>query len=218
MQALAQVILKSVSGLSEDIYVNTFAFSDGATSFLTNAAATEIVTNLTSFYNTTHAPGLAPIAADISSNVSRTANDSTIKIYDFLDPSPRVPYGTSTFTLGAAASGAGLPSEVALCLSFQGAKISGQDQARRRGRVYIGPLGSTKTTSVSGDLRPNNALINELVGAGTFLSTVTFTSGLEWCVYSRTGNQFVPVTSGWVDDAFDTQRRRGKRATFRTTF
>jgi hypothetical protein len=31
-------------------------------------------------------------------------------------------------------------------------------------------------------------------------------------------NGYYPVTAGWVDNAFDTQRRRGKDPTARTLF
>jgi hypothetical protein len=43
-------------------------------------------------------------------------------------------------------------------------------------------------------------------------------TGYDWCVYSPTSNMLFPISQIWVDDAWDTQRRRGVKATTRTTY
>jgi hypothetical protein len=40
----------------------------------------------------------------------------------------------------------------------------------------------------------------------------------DWVVYSPTDDAYHEVANGWVDNAWDTQRRRGYKPTSRTTF
>jgi hypothetical protein len=40
---------------------------------------------------------------------------------------------------------------------------------------------------------------------------------VDWVVYSRVDNRSSPVTDWFVDNSWDTQRRRGPRATSRIT-
>ncbi|MCA1705407.1 MAG: hypothetical protein LC808_19980, partial [Actinobacteria bacterium] len=75
--------------------------------------------------------------------------------------------------------------------------------------VYIGPLGSNAGAITNGDLRPIVGLRNTLVGAATYLRDANNVEA-TWSAYSKlapldTG----AVIGGWIDDAFDTQRRRG---------
>jgi hypothetical protein len=109
-----------------------------------------------------------------------------------------------------------MPPEVAICLSYQAAKISGVPQARRRGRVFIGPL---NTSAMGTDGRPATAFINALVGAADALKDPAGAPDWDWSTWSS----FDPTVStvidnGWVDNEFDTQRRRGRKYTTRTTF
>jgi hypothetical protein len=41
---------------------------------------------------------------------------------------------------------------------------------------------------------------------------------VEWAIYSPTANLHKTITDIWVDDAWDTQRRRGLAPTTRDTF
>lgn len=40
----------------------------------------------------------------------------------------------------------------------------------------------------------------------------------QWRIWSPTNNNSVLIDNGWVDNAWDTQRRRGVEATARTIF
>jgi hypothetical protein len=43
--------------------------------------------------------------------------------------------------------------------------------------------------------------------------------GVPWCIRSTTPSEnFVPIVGGYIDNAFDTQRRRGPADTARLTF
>lgn len=90
-------------------------------------------------------------------------------------------------------------------------------QARRRGRIYLGPFGQTVlgTTAVTSD-RPLAAAVTAIANAATALATATAGAVVPWVIYSPTNGSGAVVTDGWVDNAFDTQRRRGVAATSRT--
>lgn len=67
--------------------------------------------------------------------------------------------------------------------------------------------------------RPSSGLITNLVANGQeLLNESDAAAGWTWMVHSSvTGDNFA-VVDGWVDDEFDTQRRRGRLPTLRTTF
>lgn len=140
----------------------------------------------------------------------------TIRFYDMADPEPRRPFFTETPSFTAVPSTSCLPTQVSLCLSYQGAAVSGTSQARRRGRTYFGPFADDQD---DGDGRPIAGLVTAMqtMGAG-FLSDSETSTNYQWVVYSRASAAPVPVTNGWVDDAWDIQRRRQLPATSRTIF
>lgn len=150
----------------------------------------------------------------------------TMKIYDLEDSQPRVPVYEESYT-PTAPTNQGFPGEVALCLSFQGEPASGVNQARRRGRVFLGPLAmaSANTSEVSGDTRPSTATITAIDSAYTALRTAWDGVGIGWdhVAFSQTLEEggtpvhlcATPVGEAWVDNAYDTQRKRGAKATLR---
>jgi hypothetical protein len=143
-------------------------------------------------------------------------SDHTWKLYDRADTPPRAPVATGTWSFAGAPAGDSLPKEVALCLSFQGAPLSGTPQSRRRGRIYMGPL---RTSALGTDGRPVAGLITQLKDAGdNLLAASEAAASWIWVVYSPTSGLETTITNGWVDNEFDTQRRRGRVPTSRTTF
>lgn len=145
----------------------------------------------------------------------KSADNLIIKWYDMADPEPRVPVRETTLTVTRTAT-ACLPPEVALVMSFQGVAISGTPQARRRGRIYI-PF--VNTSQMGADGRPNSIMVDRLSDAGGDLKTASTTAtDWTWQVYSPTSGGYIDVANGWVDNEFDTQRRRGRPATSRNTF
>lgn len=212
-----QVALKHTSGLAKDIASNTLYFdvSQGTEA----ADAEEIFDKLVAFYTALPTGGAQPLYTYFSTEMAQ--NGHLIKAYRLSDAEPRVPIAERSFNLPAAPNGDPLPGEVALCLSFQGARISGQPQARKRGRIYVGRL--DKDSSTAG--RPSAPLISDLAKAGdTLLEASKASLTWRWHVYSPTqdaagvGWVSSAVVDGWVDNAFDTQRRRGLAATSRTIF
>lgn len=138
------------------------------------------------------------------------------KWYNLADPKPRAPVREETWAFLAAPSGSPLPSECAIVLSFQAPKLSGVPQPRRRNRIYVGPI---ETGRVDGDGRINVGTTQTISDAAADLRTASqAATDWTWFVYSPTSGQGEPVTDGWVDNAWDTQRRRGVSSTIRTTW
>jgi hypothetical protein len=141
------------------------------------------------------------------------------KFYDTADPEPRAPKLTYDWVLATAPTGSALPTEVSLCCSFQGDPESGVPQARRRGRNYLPFLGGSVIDGVG---RPSSAVVSAAVAWGqNLLDFSGLGVGTTWVVHSTIGDPLataVVITNGWVDNEFDTQRRRGRDATARTTF
>jgi len=151
------------------------------------------------------------------------------KYYDLSDPEPRsvIEERDSTgLTLG---EGDGLPTEVSVCMSFGGAPGSGLNPRRRNGRVYLGPFGTGITTTITGYVNVSSAFFADMVPAAEALIAAGGVTAV-WAVFSPTTAGAPPwdeatlegattwVTQGYFDNAFDTQRRRGTKASFRSTF
>lgn len=217
---LATVTLNMTSGLSADAVNNDFVFQ---TANLTTDIDT-IENALDAFYNDNDAPAIFSIASRLSSRVSRLAGGLVYDFYDittFLDGSPHgSPFDTrSSQLLDASSATLSLPSEAAIVLSFH-ADLTGvpeevgatRPRARRRGRVFIGPLNANATTDAG--LVEDQIRIS-VNAAGNFLKD---SSGVDWRVWSRMDATTRAVVGGSVDNAFDTQRRRGIDATASSSF
>lgn len=193
----------------EDAVTNTWHFE--------NSSPYEDIDNvrdmLYDFYNV-QAPNAPSIISDFYSGLSLTGAWS-LKAYALEDDKPRAPVKTWTGNQEFGQS-AILPTEVALVFSFQAAQESGLTQRRRRNRVYLGPF---KADSNDADGRPESDLVATMLFAGTELMKASANSfRWDWHVYSPTQDAHYPVDNGWVDNAWDTQRRRGVIYTQRGSF
>lgn len=207
----AQVALQHDSGLAEDAVVNTFHFDSTLTQ---TASIAQIRANIANFYSTTNAPFLGPVSSFLSSELSGSV---TMRLYNLSDAEPRVPFDEHTFTI-VPGTGTPMPSEVAYVLSFQGAKISGQPQARRRGRIFLGPMDSSAGAVLNGVARPATGMRDVVRAAAIRLKSDSNANSTFWSIFSPTDNAMVRVDNGWLDNAWDTQRRRGARPSLKTTW
>lgn len=200
----AQVILKTVDAIPANWITNSWAVEVNPDGPLEE---TELTTALKDFYDDLIG-FLSPVIAQ---------NGHLIK-YTFLPGTPpNYPFEEQTFNLASAPGGTALPRECAIVLSFQGARSAGFPQARRRGRIFTGPYNTTANTTG----RPAAGIITALSTAGaTFKSNVEAITGgaHSWTIWSVANQEGVHVDNGWVDNAWDTQRRRGDEVTSRTTF
>jgi len=212
---IAQVVLARTSGLPEDVVTNTFHFRNaGALSWAT--AVDGVADALIDFYNGLTSPATTfPVCTFINDQISRTSNASKINVYDGSIPEGSRAPATSTFTLGAAASSNALPDECALCLSFK-CENTTIPFARQRGRVYVGPLNYDGVAAISaGDVRPDATFTSRLLDAAVRLADNAKADGGFWGIYSPSSNAINRVEESWVDNAFDTMRKRGQDSSSR---
>lgn len=117
---------------------------------------------------------------------------------------------TPSWTPGG--TGAPLPQEIALVLSERTAK----NGPRGRGRAYFGPFVEGVNTNTDGRSVPLNTLVDAILAGATDL--LNSTENPTWGVLSVADRTFRPVTGGYVDNAWDVQRSRGRAPTSRTAF
>ena len=190
------------------------------------------------FWNTTAAGATLSVASYISNRISRAANATKIQGYKLQDgPSHSVelpegpPVFTDAFQLNAPGSGpAGgdLPGEVAICMSFHGPldglalavggtgkthKGGTRPQSRVRGRCYIGPFNSIAIDSPASEYTSAGAY-KDIAHAGGALRL----AAPSWAVWSRKNGTTTIINGGFVDNEWDTVRRRRVAATTRALF
>jgi hypothetical protein len=204
-----QFIFQAASNRPEDAVTNTTHWFKGGAQF----DYENIRDMLVDFYSETP-DGASNKLIDFMTSSGLSGNWN-MKIYRLTDDKPRAPVYTSqgSFEIG---SGTSLPAEIALVLSFQAEPESGLPQARRRNRIYLGPFDESANKETG---RPEDALIETMLFAGKALLIAqdeSITWG--WHVYSPTQDAHYPVASGWVDNAWDSQRRRGVESTLRGGF
>jgi hypothetical protein len=163
--------------------------------------------------------------------ISEAANAHLVKSYGLqigqpgeLDDITGSPLAVTSFTTASIATGIGgaLPAETACVISLGASPEQVQEQigpirprARRRGRIYIPFLHNdgANVEFVGGEMRVTSAARNFLLGRVVTLASQLNAAGHELVVYSRKDGVVRPVTTASVDNALDTVRSRGSRAT-----
>lgn len=212
---ICQTIIPAKTAIPEDSVVNTWAFTGTGSAVATSTLAADL---LATFWGSTPTGGTNAVGKYIGA--SHNLNNAIIfKSYDLADPLPRAPAFTTVLGINPTPlSTSQLPAEVACCMSFAALVASGDQPARFRGRVYIGPLNITAlATSTNTWSSPLTAMMTNIVAAGNDMMNAG-DSDCSWGIYSRTDDVVRPVVRGWVDDAWDTQRRRGVEPTTRLTW
>jgi hypothetical protein len=130
------------------------------------------------------------------------------KAYDVSKPKPNYPVYEKD-TGGPSFGVANYNRELALCLSF----YAGSNIKRRRGRLYLPAIWGVVTGSAAE--RPPQTAIDK---AASLVPILTALGGVDvdWSVWSTADGQARAVTNWWVDNEWDSQRRRGLRGTTRT--
>lgn len=239
---LATVTFNAKSGIARDNCVNNLAFSmpggwPGAGDIAELGALIE------DLFDGIHPGQQNALSAYLGNSLVRTANGASVKVYDItghLDGSPHgSPIGQHLWTLGASLGTGDLPREVAMCVTLRGvgwdtALVEVPDGAdpgaavdrprqRHSGRVFLGPLSAGNSVAaadaVTGDVRPGSTFRADILAAfEDFAEEVPIAwAGARLGVWSRAMQFIHTVAAIQVDDAFDTQRRRGSSPTVRTT-
>lgn len=195
--------LESTTGLPRDRAVNTWYIE--ADNPWTSTMTTNMNSDLSAFYTS--------LQAYLSQHVTPTG--SVWKVYKIADsiPRPVIATGPITFTLTSTDA---LPREVAICLSYKCDPVAGTDPRKLRGRVYIGPLSKSALTTAGGG-KLGSADRVALAGFMKSLWTSWTAHGVDLVIHHRDGSgNAKPITTIWVDDDYDTQRRRQFRSTARS--
>ena len=134
----------------------------------------------------------------------------TIKAYDMPQGNPPLsgpPTDVKNYALPPVSIDG--PCELALALSYS-ADDDAAGTKRRRGRIYI-PWHSNDVR-----MRPTQAMVNVILDFGEALGSAGNAGNSTWVMFSPTDNATKKIESISCDNEWDTQRRRGLRATFRT--
>lgn len=219
-----QYIKHLTTGLPEDDVVTTFHFKTNEAGVSQDTALDLAGHVAASHFNATNTANGAFLEQYISGEVSRT-NLPDLRVYDELNPGSPI---AETNQLSFRNKGSGfvdMPGEVSVCLSFRGAYGqlleelgTTRPKARVRGRIYEGPLVAQTGSGVP--VRPDSNMRAMLLDFADRLGDVSGIPELvavnaQWVVWSRTNASSVPVVEAWVDNAYDTQRRRGVAPTSR---
>lgn len=201
-----------LTNIPEDVAINTFHFELSDTENLTHHASA--ANRIDNFFTSSTAPMVNALTTYLASYIN-TATGNDIRTYNIDDPKPRAPRYTRSMTKASPLNTANLPFEVAICGSFKANPISGIPAGRLRNRVYIGPLNlGAVTTTANLPSRPASVLQGDITRSFTRLKAGD-TADVVWCGYSRTANIGWEPEVGWVDNEWDTQRRRGQESTSR---
>lgn len=209
----AQCIFQGPSGLAEDRYVTSWAFIRSTIgSAGQEEQSDEVAERLREFWLEETTNAQATVFQSMAGDLA--PGGLQIRTYDLGQSPPREPR-VYDFSLPGAGNSS-LPREVAVTMSF----FADRNLPRQRGRVFIGPVSVNAMTVGGGGPRPTENLRNTLAASAERLSSLGMGVGdqMQWAVLSPTDAEIRPVTAGWIDDAFDTQRRRGESPTTRTAW
>lgn len=238
--ARVQVILPRDGGMPEDDTVNVFHF---LTSEPVADAATDLEVRLLAFYQAFD-QFLSP---DLSGVIKFKFYDlaGLDNVPPALGPPVAESEFPSVLSITSTDS---LPAELAIRLSLTAPSSTGVPIQYRRGGVFLGPLSTQvlfQESVARPDTRVAEGARTAIAGAAATLAQQVPADGHHLVIYSPTWHKGRGATSGgaaggrgplpplpahplaesvftvdggWVDDAFDVQRRRGATASTRTTF
>lgn len=223
----AQIRLPSATGLPEDDVINGLHFYGQAA--VVAADWTNVAGWIGAMYTTAYA-GMVHALSFYMTDVITSAAGCSISFYDLSDPEPRVPFQVEQFTMNGNA-GSPQPGEVALCISLATTTPAADPVRTRRNRFYLGRLAQNALSGGGPPSRPDTVAFypdvqKAMAATKAGLAAIT---AVDWIVYSQKQQTLDgsgggdathrrEVSSGWIDNGWDSQRRRGYAATSRTTF
>lgn len=216
--ARAEVQWASGTGLPRDVATQAFTFDVGSALLpLYTSALTGL---LDDFYSQVQSPATVSIASFLRNGL--VLPNVTVK-WGTIDVMTGVvtPTTETSFTVaGMASVGDSLPAECAVRASVHGA-ITGVQAVdrRRRGGPFLGPgFIATAATIASGRVLVDPDLVAAVSACSSKLQTDAAIAGYLWVVYSRADQTTHEIVGGFVDNAWDTIKRRGTGPSARTTW
>jgi hypothetical protein len=211
-----QAIILDKSNIAKENATNTFHFVGSAAV----ANVSTLITKVQRFY-TANIDSLDGNGDNVNGSLinymAPTVKEIVVKGYDTAGPAPHPPIAETLPSSGTGfLPGAALPSEVAVCLSLRTTPVGGVIAARRRGRVFAGPLNeNARFAPALTAARPAAVFTNKLIALAQRLDAEAAAAGYQWVIRSIAGGSYSDVDEVWCDNAFDTQRSRGVRPTVR---
>ena len=139
---------------------------------------------------------------------SGVPRECVVTAYD-VGPKPNEPIATAIVNAGLSQQST-LPREVSLCLSYYNDRHS----KRKRGRIYI-PMGIRFNSAGVRPTTPQMQAVLDLYSEPNNSLPDIGGVNVVFGVYSGRDSAFYPAKGAWVDDEWDTQRRRGLKPTTR---
>ncbi len=184
-----------------DAVMNTFYFDT-----VGGGGSDDVVNRLNAFYIGVPNQPTLPVARMLSPRI--TSLTYYIRAANAAPGIPGEELAQPTFVRTAAGVGE-LMADAAVCASYR----SGSPYtARRRGRIYLGPLAGDVLDTTNGLIKTD--FRNALATACEGLASESLADPVRWVIASRAGNTSSRVQEGYVDEHFDTQRRRDPGAEF----
>lgn len=222
------ITIPARSNLPQDNFQNTFHFWRSAEPTSTNWTALRDNV-IKPFYNSTPTGGSGAVGSYFS--FAAVASATQIEAYQLPtspgDTGSPVYSSLFSFAIGGTSTNSHIPQEVAACLTFAAdmtdvaVEESGtRPQQSHRNRVYLGPLsdGASVVNSTTGVPTPSSALQTDAtLAAKQYLGAAGVTAGWIHMAFSRKLWAQFPIVTASMDNAFDTQRRRGQAPTARVT-
>lgn len=227
--ALVTVTMDRVSQVPKDRIVNTWAINQYVPDGGTDDQA--LLSAFTQFYATDPTGQTASVSEFFGHSLSRAAGDAVFRLYDLdghLDGSPHgSPVSIKNHQIDVAdVTQTPLPDEVSVCLTLEGTNRSStpvevgttRPMSRRTGRVFLGPLNTKAVAVVDGYARVATAFTSVVLAAlGDLQDDVQAVQpAADLGVWSRKDAEIYAIEAAYIDNEFDTQRRRGVTATSRT--
>lgn len=214
--ARVQVVIPYSSGVPSDVITNTWHFESLDGESITSAKLATLFTRLATFYGSVY----TNTAVKAMAGYLQPAN-TVMKGYNLADPKPRTAVREAVVPLSVGTQqNDTTPAEASIVLSFHTAYESGIPKASQRGRIYLGGLTAAQfdAGTISRSSNVKTATREAITAAASALYAGTLSDEWGWSVWSDKRQEKFAVAGGWVDNAIDTQRRRGQPATSRTTF
>lgn len=190
--------LPARSGVSADLHVNTLHIerSDWG-----QGVNDQMADNFASLYDDLYTLGLMS-GYDLSLGELKTYQRPTV--------APDYPIATSAITGLSAGRAFNMPPELAVCVSYMNDTAASTPRGRRRGRIYLG--GATSDYN-SADGRIAASKVTATLNAFTSFVTLCNNTVGELHIWSQAAGASFLVQRVWVDNEWDIQRRRGRKAT-----
>lgn len=220
---LIRAVMQSATGLVQDQVVNDFAFRYLGAGAPDDTAFGELVVSVNEFYNSLPTSGHK--LCEYLSNVINRGATHRMDVYKIAAAGLGSPVYSEAWLGPGPFTGTGQVAEAQGVLSYH-ADYTGvleesgatRPRARHRGRIYVGPIGANAINAGTPPYMLADVFRDTMAGAANQMGDAGELRDWRWCVWSRADLELRTVVGGWTDNAPDTLRRRGPKATVRSTW